>query len=65
MVLIHEKGFLFMESQCSYCLPFDRKILKVEHNGKLLELRAKEIDDRQPYKFKSRELIFCFGHNQT
>lgn len=53
-----------MESCCSYAIAYDKKVLRVEHNGKTFELKPKELNDKQPYKLKSKELLFCFSQSQ-
>ncbi len=64
MIFINGKGHLFMESCYSYALPFEKQSLLLEHNGKALEVKPREIDDHQPYKLKNKELLFCFSQGQ-
>jgi hypothetical protein len=63
-VRVVEKGYLLLQSGHSWVIPYEKKWLRLEHNGKLLEVQSKEVDDKQPYKIRNRELLFCFAQAQ-
>ena len=64
MINILEKGYLLLQNYHSYMIPYEKKWLKLEHNGKVLEIKPKDIDDSQVYKIKNKELLFCFSISQ-
>ena len=64
MINVIDKGYLLLQSCHSYVLPYEKKWLKFEHNGKILEVKSKDINDGQIYKIMNKELLFCFSSSQ-
>ena len=54
MINVIDKGHLFLQSCHSYVLPYEKKWLKFEHNGKILEVKSKNINDGQMYKIMNK-----------